>query len=99
MAVASAIFLFLLILAAVAAPVVTRHDHSSSTPVRLQGISSEYWFGTDGNDGGDVFARVIYGARISLLVGLSVMFDCGTAARSSGCSPATTRSSIRRSCG
>ena len=72
-AVSSAIFLFTMVALAIAAPLVTRHDPTFLNPgVRLQGISSDYWFGTDGN-GSDVFARVIYGARISLLVGLTVM--------------------------
>jgi len=34
----------------------------------LQGPSAEHWFGTD-QSGRDVFARVVYGARYSLLVG------------------------------
>lgn len=38
---------------------------------RLQGPSAMHWFGTD-NLGRDVYARTIYGARISLVVGLSV---------------------------
>jgi peptide/nickel transport system permease protein len=37
----------------------------------LQPPSARFWLGTD-SLGRDVFARVVYGARISLLVGLSV---------------------------
>ena len=39
---------------------------------RLQAPSAAHWFGTDAL-GRDVFARVIYGARISLLAGFSVV--------------------------
>lgn len=68
-----------MIVIAIAAPVVTRHDPQFLNPgVRLQGISSDYWFGTDGN-GSDVYARIIYGARISLLVGLTVMLIAAVA--------------------
>jgi len=38
---------------------------------RLHGPSGTHWFGTD-NLGRDVYARTIFGARISLVVGLSV---------------------------
>jgi peptide/nickel transport system permease protein len=38
---------------------------------RLQAPSAEFWFGTD-NLGRDVYARTVYGGRISLLVGLLV---------------------------
>jgi peptide/nickel transport system permease protein len=38
---------------------------------RLKPPSAEYWFGTD-NLGRDVFARTVYGARVSLFVGLTV---------------------------
>lgn len=37
-----------------------------------QGPSGEHWFGTDGQ-GYDVYARTIYGARASILVGLFAM--------------------------
>lgn len=39
---------------------------------KLQGPSAEHWFGTD-NMGRDYFARVLYGGRISLLVGVLAM--------------------------
>lgn len=47
--------------------------------IRLQGPSADHWFGTD-NFGRDVFARIVYGARISLSIGLiAVAFSatCG----------------------
>jgi peptide/nickel transport system permease protein len=42
----------------------------------LQSPSVHHWFGTD-NLGRDIFARVIYGGRISLLIGLSVALAAG----------------------
>jgi peptide/nickel transport system permease protein len=41
-------------------------------PLRLQPPSSAHWFGTD-ELGRDIFSRVIHGARISMLVGSSVV--------------------------
>ena len=47
---------------------------------RLNGPTAEHWFGTD-NYGRDVFARVLYGSRYSLVFGfgctfLSMIFGC-----------------------
>src|SRR6185312_5067215 len=40
--------------------------------IRLQAPSAAHWFGTD-ELGRDILSRVIYGARISMLVGTSVV--------------------------
>lgn len=73
-ALASLIFLTVMVILAVGAPLVTRHDPDFLDPViRLQGPSLENWFGTD-VQGRDVYTRVLYGARTSLLVGAAVMF-------------------------
>ncbi|QRM32203.1 ABC transporter permease [Microvirga sp. VF16] len=61
--------LVLLVLLALAAPIYAGDPLNIDPFVRLQRPSAEHWFGTD-NLGRDVFARTIYGARISLMVGL-----------------------------
>jgi peptide/nickel transport system permease protein len=38
---------------------------------RLKPASAQHWFGTDAM-GRDVFSRVLWGARVSMIVGLSV---------------------------
>ena len=65
--------MFLLVVLAIAAPLLTPMDPMRMEPLnRLQRPSSVHLFGTD-SSGRDVFSMVIYGARISLFVGLSVM--------------------------
>jgi peptide/nickel transport system permease protein len=72
-------FVGLIVLLAILAPVITPHDPTFVNPVdRLQSPSSDYWFGTD-QFGRDVLTRAIYGARISLLVGVTVMIVAATA--------------------
>ncbi len=57
---------------AVAAPWVATHDPLAIDPTaRLQGMSGSHWLGTDPL-GRDVWSRVVYGARTSLVVGLVV---------------------------
>lgn len=66
-----------MVLLALFAPVICRHDPLALDTVnRLKGSSADHWFGTD-TMGRDVFARVLYGARISLLVGFSVGITAG----------------------
>ena len=54
-----------------AAPLIADDPMRLNPIKRLQPPSSEYWFGADFL-GRDVYARTIYGGRISLLVGLAV---------------------------
>ncbi|OXN00779.1 dipeptide/oligopeptide/nickel ABC transporter permease/ATP-binding protein [Bifidobacterium vansinderenii] len=65
----SVIVIAVLALAAILAPVVTPHDPTEIT-MSYDSPSGDHWFGTD-NLGRDVFSRVIYGARYSLVIGLT----------------------------
>ena len=58
-----------IIASAIFAPWVATHNPTSSSINMLLGPSSEHWFGTD-ELGRDLFSRVVYGARISLVIGL-----------------------------
>lgn len=62
-----------LVLAAVAAPLFSGDPTSMDPLRRLHPASFDLWFGTD-DLGRDVFARAIYGTRISLMVGLLSAF-------------------------
>jgi ABC-type dipeptide/oligopeptide/nickel transport system permease subunit len=62
--------ILLLVLLAVAAPVFARHDPFGIDLINsLQSPNSAHWFGTD-IQGRDVWARLVYGARVSLSVGI-----------------------------
>jgi len=66
------LLLSLIVLAAVFAPLLATVDPTALAPAkRTRPPSAQYWFGTD-MLGRDVYSRVIYGARVSLLVGFSV---------------------------
>jgi len=68
-ALGAAIIVLLLILAA-AAPLVTRYaPEALDLAHRRAAPSAAHWFGTD-DLGRDLYARVIFGARVSLAVGL-----------------------------
>ena len=62
----------LIALSAVAAPLITFHDPvRTNIPERLEAPSLRHWFGTD-HLGVDVYARTMYGGRVSLFVGVTV---------------------------
>jgi peptide/nickel transport system permease protein len=71
------------IFTALFAPAIATHDPitpietinpqtNTGTTLRNASPSSENWFGTDAL-GRDVFSRLVYGARVSLLVGITVV--------------------------
>ncbi|MBT9383515.1 ABC transporter permease subunit [Pseudooceanicola sp. CBS1P-1] len=65
----SAAVLLIIVLMSVFAPLVTSHDPIQLDPaIRLQPPSAAHLLGTD-SYGRDMFARIVYGSRISLLVG------------------------------
>ncbi|NPU13429.1 ABC transporter permease [Bradyrhizobium sp. 83002] len=64
-----ALLLAIIIMVSVLAPLIAPHDPLEQNIVaRLEPPSAEFLFGTD-NYGRDVLSRLIYGARISLMVG------------------------------
>jgi peptide/nickel transport system permease protein len=65
------------IIAAIIAPVIVTHDPIAQDLSRRYLLpTADHWFGTDAL-GRDMFSRVIYGARISLQVGISVVVVSG----------------------
>lgn len=70
-AVIGMIFLALLVIAALISPYIFNYDIDivgQNMAEKLQGPSLTHWFGTD-EYGRDLFARVLYGARYSLVIG------------------------------
>lgn len=67
----------LLTVVAIAAPLIAHADPTAQhLASRLEGTSYAHWMGTD-ELGRDIFARVVYGARVSMLVGFFVVFGGG----------------------
>ncbi|RXH20289.1 ABC transporter permease [Bradyrhizobium guangzhouense] len=66
------VLLLMLVLIAVFAPYLWTVDPTALAPARrTRAPSALYWFGTDAL-GRDIYSRVLFGARVSLTVGLSV---------------------------
>ncbi|HEY8464388.1 MAG TPA: ABC transporter permease [Bacillota bacterium] len=69
-AIASLIIIILIIVAAVFGPLFSKYSYSDQNLIlQNQPPSREHWFGTD-SLGRDLFVRCLYGARISLTVGI-----------------------------
>ncbi len=67
---AATICLALVIASAILAPWLAPHDPLLLAPAqRLKPASAQFWLGTDAY-GRDVLSRILYGGRISLLIGL-----------------------------
>ena len=70
MAMVGLAFVVALVVCAVFAPWISPHDpYRVALDEQLLGPSRTYWLGTD-NFGRDVLTRILYGARISLVVGI-----------------------------
>lgn len=85
-ALACVLFLAIVVLMAIAAPLITKLSgwgpyEFDSTAINsdlggvprgaLGGISGEHWFGVEPQNGRDLFARIVYGARVSITISLS----------------------------
>jgi len=69
-----AALLSVMALMAIFAPYLGTVDPQALAPIhRLRWPSAEHWFGTD-MLGRDIYSRTVYGARISLTIGISVAF-------------------------
>jgi peptide/nickel transport system permease protein len=62
---------------AICAPLISPFDpNEMNLPDRLQPPSHVHWLGTDEN-GSDIFARMVFGSRVSLTVAISVVLISG----------------------
>ncbi len=65
----SLIGILLIILMAIFAPQFSHFKPDKMVGMPKASLSAQFWFGTD-NYGRDIFSRIVYGARVSLQVGL-----------------------------
>ncbi|MBU6534272.1 dipeptide/oligopeptide/nickel ABC transporter permease/ATP-binding protein [Streptomyces sp. NPDC057245] len=80
--------LLVVVLAAVFAPLLTQDPLATGIPARAPG--ADHWFGTD-RAGRDVFARVVHGARYSLVIGLGATLAALVLGSALGALAATSR--------
>ena len=86
--VVAALLLLLIVVTALAAPLIAPYspvevdiEHRLGPPAWMEGGKTEHWLGTD-QIGRDLLSRMIYGGRVSLLIGVSAVLVSST---SSGC--------------
>ncbi len=74
MATVGVIILLLIVIIAVFAPWIAPYSpQSQNLRRRFETSSSDHWFGTD-ELGRDIFSRIVYGSRVSLMVGFAAAF-------------------------
>ena len=79
-AIVGMILLVVIIIIALVSPYIFNYETdviANNVKERMQHPSSEHWFGTD-ELGRDIFARLVHGARISLLVARAISRPPGT---------------------
>ncbi len=68
----------ILVISALMAPLLAPADPTAQNlPARLDSPSEAHWMGTD-ELGRDIFSRILFGARVSMLVSVSVVLGAGT---------------------
>jgi len=69
--------LLLILLLSIFAPLISPYEPTKiNIPERFAQPSADHWFGTD-EVGRDIFTRILYGARLSLGVGVAVVVGAG----------------------
>ena len=68
-----AVIFVVIVLVAILAPILAPHDPLAQNILdRLEGPSADYWLGTDAY-GRDILSRLLYGARVSLVIGVAAI--------------------------
>jgi len=82
--VVAALLLLLIVITALAAPLIAPYspvevdiEHRLGPPAWMEGGKTEHWLGTD-QIGRDLLSRMIYGGRVSLLIGVSAVLVSST---------------------
>ncbi|MEI5666036.1 nickel transporter permease [Bosea sp. CCNWLW174] len=84
-AVVGLVIVLALLLMAAFAPLIAQHDPlAQALDQRLLAPSAKHWFGTDAL-GRDIFSRVVYGARVTLVIVMLVVITVGPVGLLIGC--------------
>ena len=84
-----AVIVGITIIMAIFAPWIAPYDPASQDSTRLLGASREHLLGTD-ELGRDTFSRIVYGARVSLQVGMVAVGIALIFGGAMGCSPVSS---------